>query len=103
MNFVGIDLHKKSISVCVVDQNRQVPDRERFSCTDGKGIEEFFELLNPFQAVIEATAGCEWSFKLLEPLAEEVVLAHPQKLRISLHLGLGECAGEGTTRFAGIG
>jgi transposase len=82
MNFVGIDLHKKSISVCVVDQNRQVLDRERFSCSAGKGIQEFFELLYPFQAVIEATAGYEWLFRLLDPLAEEIVLAHPQKLRI---------------------
>ena len=82
MNFVGIDLHKKTISVCVVDQNREVLDRERFSCSAGKGIQEFFEPLDPFQAVIEATAGYEWLFRLLEPLAEEVVLAHPQKLRI---------------------
>ena len=32
MNFVGIDLHKKSISVCVVDQERQVLIRKRFAC-----------------------------------------------------------------------
>ncbi len=29
MNFVGIDLHKKSISVCVVDQERKVLNRKR--------------------------------------------------------------------------
>jgi transposase len=82
MNFVGIDLHKKTISVCVTDQNRRVLDRARFSCADVKSIKEFFGPLDPFRAVIEATAGYEWLFKLLEPLAEEVVLAHPQKLRI---------------------
>ena len=27
MNFVGIDLHKKTISLCVVNQERKVLDR----------------------------------------------------------------------------
>ena len=34
MNFVGIDLHKKTISLCVVDQERNVLDRRRFSRAD---------------------------------------------------------------------
>lgn len=82
MNFVGIDLHKKSISICVVNQQRQVLVRERFLCADTERIVHFFKNLGLFQAVMEATSGYEWLFKLLEPLADKVLLAHPKKLRI---------------------
>jgi hypothetical protein len=46
MQFVGVDLHKKSISVCVVvpqGRKRVVRGRRRFSCGDVEGIKRFFE------------------------------------------------------------
>lgn len=82
MNFVGIDLHKKTISICIVDQQRRVLKRGRLLCSDPHSIREFFTPLRPFQAVVEATASYEWLWRLLEPLAERLVLAHPQKLRV---------------------
>ena len=82
MNFVGIDLHKKTISLCVVDQERNVLERKRLYCCEPERIEVFFERLGSFQAVVEATASYEWLVKLIEPLADRVVLAHPKKLRI---------------------
>ena len=82
MNFVGIDLHKKTISLCVVDQERNVLDRKRFYCCQPERIGAFFERLRPFHAVVEATASYEWLVKLIEPAADRVVLAHPKKLRI---------------------
>ncbi len=30
MKFVGIDLHKKTTSICVVNQEREILDRKRF-------------------------------------------------------------------------
>ena len=82
MNFVGIDLHKKSISLCVVGKDRNVVDRKRFCCSQPERIRMFFEQLGSFQATVEATASYEWLVKLIEPLADRVVLAHPRKLRI---------------------
>jgi len=82
MDFVGIDLHKKTISLCVVDQERDVLDRRRFYCSEPERIVRFFEERGAFQAVVEATASYEWLVSLLEPLADRVVLAHPKKLRI---------------------
>ena len=93
MNFGGIDLHKKTISICVVSQARKVLDRKRFYSSDPGRIVSFFEPLRPFQAVVKATASHEWLFKLAEP---------PSK-RSSLRLGLGNCAGEGTPYLPGIG
>ena len=82
MNFVGIDLHKKTISVCVVNQERKVQQRRRFPCEDPGRICDFFDGIGPFQAVVEATASYEWFVSLIEPLADRVVLAHPRKMRI---------------------
>lgn len=82
MNFVGIDLHKKTISLCIVDQERKVLNRKRFYCDAPEHIVAFFETLEPFQAVVEATASYEWLVSLIEPLADRVLLAHPKKMRI---------------------
>jgi transposase len=82
MNFVGIDLHKKTITLCVVDKERTVLDRKRFYCSEPERIAGFFQGLGPFQAVVEATASYEWLVSLIEPLADRIVLAHPKKLRV---------------------
>lgn len=82
MLFVGIDLHKKTIALCVVNQARQVLLHKRFLCAEPARIRDFFASLGPFQAVVEATASYEWLWELLEPLTDRLVLAHPKKLRI---------------------
>ena len=85
MHFVGIDLHKHSISVCVMIQagnKRPIVARRRFACADVSAIEAFFKKLGPFQAVVEATASYHWLVELLEPLSDRIVLAHPKKLRV---------------------
>jgi transposase len=80
MNYVGIDLHKKTIVLCVLNQDRRVVARRSFPCTDREAILEFFRGLRPFQAVVEATASYEWLVEAIEPLADRVVLAHPGKI-----------------------
>lgn len=82
MKFVGIDLHKATISVCVVNCKREVLMRRRFDCRETEKIEQFFRELGEFQMVVEATASYEWLFRLIEPLAQKAVLAHPKKLRV---------------------
>jgi transposase len=85
MNFVGVDLHKHSISVCVMIQDstgRRVVDRKRFACCDEEQIVDYLISLRPFRIVIEATAAYEWFARLVEPLAERFLLAHPKKLRV---------------------
>jgi transposase len=82
MKFVGIDLHKKSISLCVVDQQRQVLARKKFLCDAPDQIEAYFRGLGPFQAAVEATSSYEGVFQRLEPLAARLVLVHAKKMRI---------------------
>jgi len=85
MKYVGIDLHKKTISACVVVkeyERRQVAARKRLECKDESAIAAWFRELGPFEVVVEATSSYEWFVKLVEPLAHRVLLAHPKKLRV---------------------
>jgi transposase len=85
MKYVGVDLHKHLIVLCVavlVAGRPKVVQRSRFACEDTAGIREFFRALGAFQVVVEATAAYEWFFLLIEDLADRVVLAHPKKLRV---------------------
>ena len=82
MNYVGIDLHKKTIVLCVLDQDRKVTHRKTFACCEAEAVVEFFRGLGPFRAVVEATASYEWLVGLIGPLADRFVLAHPGKFRV---------------------
>jgi transposase len=85
MLYVGVDLHKNSITVCVVElagRERKILVRRRFRCDQEEAIIEFFEGLGKYQVVVEATASYEWFVKLLEPSADRIVLAHPGHLRV---------------------
>jgi transposase len=82
MHFIGVDLHKKSITVCVMNEERTILARKTLYCCQPELILEFFQQWRPFKVVIEATAGYFWFVELIEPLAERVVLANPAKLRV---------------------
>jgi len=85
MRYVGVDLHKKTISLCVVAVvrgERTVVQRRGLRCEDTAAIRDFFAQLGAFRAAVEATAHYEWLLLLIEDLADRVVLVHPKKLRV---------------------
>jgi transposase len=82
MHFIGVDLHKNSITVCVMNEERTILARKTLYCSQPELIVEFFGQWRPFKVVIEATAGYFWFVELVEPLAEKVELANPSKLRV---------------------
>jgi transposase len=82
MKYVGVDLHKHTITICVVDASRKALKRVRLSNQQTEQIVQFLSELGEFEITVEATASYEWFVQLVEPLARRVVLAHPGKLRI---------------------
>ena len=82
MNSIGVDLHKKIITVCVMEEKLAVLARKTLYCDQPDRIVEFFRQFRPFKVVVEATASYQWFVELVEPLAEKVVLADPRKLRV---------------------
>lgn len=82
MHYAGVDLHKKTIVLCVMNQDLKILQRRTFACDEVEAIVAFFKGLGPFQVVVEATASYEWFVALLEPFAQKIVLANPKKLRV---------------------
>src|SRR5437899_12548492 len=82
MNYVGIDLHKNTIVLCVMNQDLKVLTRRTLACCEPEAFREYFAGLGPFRAVVEATASYEGLVALLEPLADKVIRANPKKLRV---------------------
>jgi len=82
VNFIGVDLHKKLITACVMNEERTIVARKTLYCDQPDQITTFFKQHQPFQVVVEATASYLWFVERVEPLAEKVVLANPKKLRV---------------------
>ena len=82
MNSIGVDLHKKIITVCVMNETLAVLARKTLYCDQPDQIAAWFRPFAPFQVVVEATANHSWLVELLEPLAQRIVLANPTKLRV---------------------
>ena len=82
MNSIGCDLHRKSITFCVMTPSRQVLGRRTFSNLEVEDMLTWLAQWQPFQIVVEATAHYEWFWQQMQGVAERIVLAHPGKLRV---------------------
>jgi transposase len=82
MNSIGVDLHKQIITVCVISDESEIVARKTLYCNKPDDIVAFLKQFQPFQLVVEATASYYWFVGLVEKIAEKIVLANPNKLRI---------------------
>lgn len=86
MKFIGADLHKKTITFCVLEEAKgrklRLVTRQRLSCANTDRIVEFLQRFGPCELVVEATIGFDWFAALAEQTCSRVVIAHPAKLRI---------------------
>jgi transposase len=56
--------------------------QKKFLCLEVHSITAWFAKLGKFRFVVEATATYEWLVQLLEPMADDWLLAHPGKMRV---------------------
>jgi len=81
MLYVGLDIHSKRISVCVLSGTGQVVRRCQV-----RTIEEMMRILEGlperFEVCYEASCGYGHYHDLLRPLAARVLVAHPGQLRL---------------------
>lgn len=82
--FIGLDIHRKFIQVCVMDQLGLVSGQLRLELQEPEQVREFFGAFDPQAtcAVMEASIGWMWLADLLEGLGIEVHLAHMQGVRL---------------------
>jgi hypothetical protein len=81
MDFVGVDLHKQVIELClvrIVRGKRKIIARRQFGCRHTEEIREYFEGLRRFEVVVLARTGfptrrpaCVQARILLDPSATE--------------------------------
>ena len=83
MKFIGVDLHKNIITVCVMNEklSRHCSEDPLLQSARTRSL-SFSGSSSLSRVVVEATASYCWFVKLVEPLAEKVVLANPNKLRV---------------------
>jgi len=67
--FVGIDLHKESMTICVYEPIAQEVSYRKIACRHREQIVEFFRSLpRPYMAAIETVGFYRWLWELLEPM-----------------------------------
>jgi hypothetical protein len=67
--FVGVDLHKQTITIAVVDGTRKLVSRRRFSNFQTDAIVSYLKSHASLELVVEATASDEWFVQLVDPHA----------------------------------
>lgn len=79
--FIGIDYHKKYTQVTIMDREGEILDRAKIR-SEKEAVETYFkEIEGPCIAVLEASRSWGKMYDLLEEELEEVILAHPQKVK----------------------
>ena len=81
MYFIGLDVHKKSISYCVKDAAGRVYQEGKIGSSRGELDMWIRTMPQPRMIAMEATIFTGWIYDHLLPHAEKVKVAHPLMLR----------------------
>jgi len=82
--FIGLDIHRKFIQVCVMDQMGLVSQQLRLELQEPELLRQFFAGFDAqsTEVVMEATIGWMWLADELQALGISVHLAHMQGVRL---------------------
>jgi transposase len=80
MYYIGLDVHKKTISFCIKDASGQVHREGKIGATRGELNGWMKTLPEPWTAAMEATIFTGWIYDHLLPHAAQVKVAHPVML-----------------------
>jgi transposase len=83
MYFVGLDVHAKRSSLCIVDEGGRTVNRLEVRGAWPKLLQEVASSVpRPFAVCYEASCGYGYLHERLARLAERVAVAHPGRLRL---------------------
>jgi transposase len=82
MFFVGLDVHQKRSSVCILDGNGKKVKELAVLGNWERLVEEVTKLPRPMAICFEASCGYGYLYQQLVKIADRVVVAHPGKLRL---------------------
>jgi hypothetical protein len=81
MYYIGLDIHKKTISYCMKDQSGRAHAEGTIPATRRDLDRWMSDLPEPWTAAMEATMFTGWVYDHLRPHAAAVKVAHPLMLR----------------------
>lgn len=81
MYYIGLDVHKKTISYCIKDVSGQIHSEGKLTATRADLDCWMKTLPQPWSAAMEATIFTGWIYDHLVPHAAELKVAHPLMLR----------------------
>src|SRR6202521_4426452 len=81
MYYIGLDVHKKTISYCVKDVSGRIHGEGKIPATRFDLDRWMKTLPQPWTVAMEATIFTGWIYDHLRPRASEVKVAHPLMLR----------------------
>jgi transposase len=81
MYYIGLDVHKKTISYCVKDASGRIQQEGKVGSTR-RELDCWMETLSqPWSVAMEATIFSGWIYDHLLPHAAQIKVAHPLMLR----------------------
>lgn len=81
MYFIGLDVHQKYITVCVLTEKGEVHRRCTLRCI-AEVVELITKLNQPCEVCYEASTGYGFIYESLLPVSKRTVVAHPGLLRL---------------------
>src|ERR1700722_14019357 len=76
VRFVGIDLHKDTMTLCIITPATGEIEFQKFACKCREKIVEFFtKPPRPCVVAIESVGFYRWLWDLLEPVVDKLLLA----------------------------
>jgi len=81
MNYIGLDVHKKTISYCVKDVSGRIQQEGKVGSTRRELDCWMKTLPQPWTVAMEATIFSSWIYDHLLPHAAQIKVAHPLMLR----------------------
>ena len=82
MRYVGLDVHARQSTFCVLDGNGRYLRTQSIRGTWDKLLLKLAEINRPFAVCFEATTGYGYLYEQLRKTAHRVVVAHPGQLRL---------------------
>lgn len=82
MNYVGLDVHYRTSTYCILDQNGQVVKTQTVRGHWPVLLEELKQIKKPWVVCFEASCGYGYLHRQLSQMAQQVVVAHPGQLRL---------------------
>ena len=81
VDYIGLDVHKKTVSYCVKTQSGRIRDEGSIAATKEKLTQWASGLERPWVGALEATLFTGWIYDHLAPYARELQVGHPLMLR----------------------